>query len=143
MNAETKKTYLGDSVYAEFDGFGIWLTTENGLPGDPSNRIFLESEVLHALELFKKSFGRIMNDMNEEEKALMALNDAAKIFDERDALKREVERLKATIDKMVANMAMLISEQADELQKKDAELKRLKEIRVTVTGKHCPSCCCG
>ena len=42
------KTYLGDSVYAEFDEGGrIVLTTENG--GPPSNRIVLEPDVLIAL----------------------------------------------------------------------------------------------
>lgn len=25
-----EKTYLGDAVYAEFDGFNIWLTTGDG-----------------------------------------------------------------------------------------------------------------
>lgn len=43
------KTYLGDSVYAEFDGFSIVLTTENGLPSDPSNRIVLDDSVIQAL----------------------------------------------------------------------------------------------
>jgi hypothetical protein len=44
------KTYLGDSVYAEFDGFGIVLTTENGMGA--SNTIVLEPEVLRALNEF-------------------------------------------------------------------------------------------
>lgn len=43
----SKKTYLGDSVYADFDGFQIVLTTENGY--GPSNRICMESEVFRAL----------------------------------------------------------------------------------------------
>ena len=43
------KTYLGDSVYADCDGYGIRLTTENGGPCDPSNVIYLEPEVIHAL----------------------------------------------------------------------------------------------
>lgn len=38
------KQYLGDSVYAEFDGFQIKLTTENGF--GPSNTIFMESGVV-------------------------------------------------------------------------------------------------
>ena len=38
------KVSLGDSVYAQFDGFGIILTTENGL--GPTNTIVLEPEVL-------------------------------------------------------------------------------------------------
>ena len=46
------KEYLGDSVYAQFDGYGITLTTENGLPDDPSNSIYMESKVLGALDRF-------------------------------------------------------------------------------------------
>lgn len=45
------KVYLGDSVYAEVGAFMgcVVLTTENGLPDDPSNTIVLEPEVYHAL----------------------------------------------------------------------------------------------
>jgi hypothetical protein len=46
------KQYLGDSVYVEHDGFGLRLTTENGLPTDPSNDIYLEPNVYHALVTF-------------------------------------------------------------------------------------------
>lgn len=49
MKMDNKKEYLGDSVYAEFDGYGIILTTENGLPGDPNNTIYLEKPVYEAL----------------------------------------------------------------------------------------------
>jgi hypothetical protein len=41
------KTYLGDSVYAEFDGYNIVLTTENGFCA--SNMVVLEREVLERL----------------------------------------------------------------------------------------------
>lgn len=44
------KTYLGDSVYADFDGYHIILTTENGQ--GPENEIFLELEGFEALERF-------------------------------------------------------------------------------------------
>lgn len=37
------KTYLGDGVYASFDGYQIWLTTLEG------NRIALEPNVYLAL----------------------------------------------------------------------------------------------
>lgn len=47
------KEYLGDSVYAEFDGYNVVLTTENGLPTDPNNRIALEPEAIVALMAFK------------------------------------------------------------------------------------------
>ena len=47
------KTYLGDSVYAIYDEDGtIVLTTENGMPADPSNVIYLEPAVYEALVAF-------------------------------------------------------------------------------------------
>lgn len=48
------KTYLGDSVYADFDGYRIVLTTENGYPDDPRNRIALEDHVMNALVRYAK-----------------------------------------------------------------------------------------
>ncbi len=44
-----KKQYLGDSVYASFDGDCVVLTTENGFPDDPRNRIVLGPAVFFAL----------------------------------------------------------------------------------------------
>lgn len=46
------KDYLGDSVYAEWDGYHVVLTTENGFPTDPSNRIALDPDVLAALQRY-------------------------------------------------------------------------------------------
>lgn len=46
------KVYLGDSVYAAFDGYHIVLTTENGYLTDPSNTIALEPNVLAALNIY-------------------------------------------------------------------------------------------
>lgn len=46
------KEYLGDSVYVEFDGYSFILTTENGYPDDPRNRIVLDPEVYEALLRF-------------------------------------------------------------------------------------------
>lgn len=43
-----KKTYIGDSVYAEFNGYGIVLTTENG--NGASNRIILEPQIWQSLK---------------------------------------------------------------------------------------------
>ena len=48
------KRYIGDSVYAEFDGWGIKLTTENGLPSDPSNTIYLHDTIWEPINLFIK-----------------------------------------------------------------------------------------
>ena len=46
------KEYLGDSVYAELDSYGIVLTTENGSPSDPSNTICLDDVTLRNLIKF-------------------------------------------------------------------------------------------
>ena len=43
-----EKLYLGDSVYARFDGYALILTTENDASG-PSNTIVLEPPVMGAL----------------------------------------------------------------------------------------------
>lgn len=45
--SENQKVYLGDSVYASFNGFHIVLTTENGM--GPSNEIFLEPQLIDLL----------------------------------------------------------------------------------------------
>lgn len=52
VNREGAKSrdYLGDGVYAVHDGFGIWLTAENGLAA--TDAIYLEPEVLAALVRF-------------------------------------------------------------------------------------------
>ncbi len=44
------KVYLGDAVYAEYDGYHLKLTTEDGFSS--TNTIYLEPEVLHALEVY-------------------------------------------------------------------------------------------
>ena len=41
-----QRAYLGDGVYAAWDGFGVWLTAENGTATDA---IYLEPEVYRAL----------------------------------------------------------------------------------------------
>ncbi len=41
------KQYIGDAVYVDFDGFGIVLTTEDGIR--VTNRIVLEPQVYSAL----------------------------------------------------------------------------------------------
>lgn len=50
--SKVEPTYLGDSVYAQFDGYHVILTTNNGYPDDPRNRIALEPEVLASLNKF-------------------------------------------------------------------------------------------
>mgnify|MGYP001591361240 CR=1 FL=1 len=43
------KQYLGDSVYADIEDGMVRLTTENGVPSDPQSVIYLEPEVIVAL----------------------------------------------------------------------------------------------
>lgn len=48
MTDETKfETYLGDAVYAGFDGNYVVLKTSNGM--STTNKIYLEPEVMNAL----------------------------------------------------------------------------------------------
>jgi len=47
------KTYLGDCVYAEFDGHRVMLYTDDGY--GPKNIIFLEEGVYYALVKFVDS----------------------------------------------------------------------------------------
>jgi len=43
----SKKVYLGDAVYAAYDGYGLVLTTEDGI--QTTNTIYLEPEVVQSL----------------------------------------------------------------------------------------------
>ncbi len=44
---EKTKRYIGDGVYADFDGFNIVLTTEDGI--STTNKVYLEPSVCKAL----------------------------------------------------------------------------------------------
>ena len=57
MKEPNFKEYLGDSVYANFDGYAITLTTENGMGA--SNTIVLEPLILKALEQYVEQMYRI------------------------------------------------------------------------------------
>ncbi len=49
------KIYLGDSVYLTNIGYALMLTTENGLPDDPSNRVIVDgSDIARLVEFCKK-----------------------------------------------------------------------------------------
>jgi len=51
MDKENFKIYLGDSVYADFDGYHIILTTDNGFGA--TNTIALDPDVYNALINYK------------------------------------------------------------------------------------------
>jgi len=50
------KEYLGDGVYARFDGYSIQITTENGI--ETTNDILLEPEVYRALRRYAARCGQ-------------------------------------------------------------------------------------
>ena len=54
MKEEERKylEYIGDGVYAEFDGYGIWLRTGNHVDELCDNKIYLEPTVLSNLNDF-------------------------------------------------------------------------------------------
>ncbi len=49
--------YLGDGVYAIFDGFGIWLHANHH--EHPTDRVYLEPSVLTALNRFNKQLREV------------------------------------------------------------------------------------
>ena len=49
----TRRQYLGDAVYIDYDGTDLILTTEDGV--EESNRIILEPAVIDALERYLKN----------------------------------------------------------------------------------------
>ena len=47
---ENKKEYLGDGVYAKYDGMGVWLTAENGY--GVVNQIYIEDTIFYELKRY-------------------------------------------------------------------------------------------
>lgn len=101
------KTYLGDSVYAEFDGLGIKLTTENGLLLDPSNTIVLEPETLTALTRFKDSLSGSAKGPSVIPEGIFSHIDSAKTY-----LERNMEQLKTGASRL-AKIAGGLSNEVD------------------------------
>ena len=50
--SEKFQEYIGDGVYAIFDGYGIWLHANSH--DNPTDRIYLEPNVYKSLENFVK-----------------------------------------------------------------------------------------
>lgn len=57
--------YIGDGVYAEFDGFGIWLRTGDHRDDYCDNKVYLEPDVLDSLNRF---YGYVLNKRIKEKK---------------------------------------------------------------------------
>ena len=64
----TNKAYLGDGAYVTFDGYGLMLTTENGI--SVTNEVYLEPAVYEALVMFVDGLRRAGE-----------VNDAAEVSD--------------------------------------------------------------
>lgn len=54
------KEYLGDGAYADFDGYQIVLTTENGV--ETTNIIALEPSVMRALITYNDRINNLKSD---------------------------------------------------------------------------------
>jgi hypothetical protein len=63
------KHYLGDGVYADFDGYHVVLTTENGI--EITNRICLDDYVQANLVEYRK---RLFHQLEEEKRNRETLN---------------------------------------------------------------------
>lgn len=53
MANEQDKTYIGDGVYVEFDGYQLIVTTENGI--SVTNLIVIEPQIWSSLQHYVKS----------------------------------------------------------------------------------------
>jgi hypothetical protein len=53
MSEHHRKTYLGDGLYASFDGYQIVVTAENGI--SIQNTVYLDSSVFAALVRYEAS----------------------------------------------------------------------------------------
>lgn len=63
MGTKIKETYLGNSVYAKFDGYNIVLTTDNGFGA--SNTIVLEPIVYDALIQYNERIKKMLKNLNQ------------------------------------------------------------------------------
>jgi len=59
-----RKTYLGNSVYAEYTGDGIQLTSNNGTEGRQS--IFLDNAVINKFDKFKHDILRWLDTVKKQ-----------------------------------------------------------------------------
>lgn len=81
-----EETYLGDAVYASFDGYQVWLRTGDG----NDNRIALEPSVIDALvQYYVARVSAAKTTMAEQDSSETTTIDH--ILDENAALRKQVE----------------------------------------------------
>ncbi len=56
VDVMSEKEYIGDGVYVDFDGFGVVMTTENGI--EVQNTVYLEPNVMKNLIAY---YSRMVN----------------------------------------------------------------------------------
>ena len=75
-----EKQYLGDGAFAEFDGNGINLSTEDGIR--TTNRVYMEPEVAHNFLRYFASISpealEMMREVVTQQAALSEILDAAR-----------------------------------------------------------------
>lgn len=68
-----KYSYLGDGVYAYFDGYAIWLRTGHHEESQCDNQICLEPDVLHSLNLFNQRVWEKTKNIRLDEESFKCL----------------------------------------------------------------------
>ena len=63
MKMDYPKEYLGDGLYAISDGYGIWLHANH--PENPTDRVYLEPEVLEAINIFAKKCDDLIKELKD------------------------------------------------------------------------------
>jgi hypothetical protein len=58
--------YLGDGVYAQYDGFHIVLSTGSHDLAEATNIIYLDPSTLHALGQYSEYLARELNEKPEQ-----------------------------------------------------------------------------
>lgn len=56
--------YLGDGLYADFDGFQIWLSANDRVRGYPTDKVAIDISVLENFERYIKELKRKLSEVN-------------------------------------------------------------------------------
>lgn len=92
------KQYLGDSVYASFDGFMVTLTTENGY--GPSNTIHLEPETYQALVQYVVQIVEVHKSQDRLEQCEKLLQQCHDVLAEHQRLTRPIADTKIALEQI-------------------------------------------
>jgi hypothetical protein len=67
-----EKEYLGDGLYARSDGYGVWITSEDGI--SVLNQVYFEPSVYAS---FKKYWEDLYGEKNQESTEELATSDGS------------------------------------------------------------------